>query len=98
MPRVLSSCCVTGQVVATHAVMTAKQLQMRGLELSFWCSFCKSAHQCGREGLWLEGPEALKPKQARKVEAENAPESEYKHKDPNPIPQKMRFLGLRLRS
>jgi hypothetical protein len=54
VPRVLANCPSTGQVVATHAVMSPKQFRKPGLVLSFWCSACLEAHHLEHGHLWLE--------------------------------------------
>jgi hypothetical protein len=53
--RVLTYCPVTGKVVATHAVMSARELARTHSELSFWCSACSRPHHRDPSRLWREG-------------------------------------------
>jgi hypothetical protein len=53
--RVLTYCPVTGDVVATHAVMTAREFVRSHRELSFWCSSCSQPHHRDASRLWREG-------------------------------------------
>ncbi len=54
LPTVLTRCLVSGEVVETHAVMTAAQLERFKSELHFWCPSCRAPHHRTKGEVWLE--------------------------------------------
>ena len=54
MSRVLTICPETGETVATHAILSAKQLRHLRLGLALFCEACCKTHIPDRSALWLE--------------------------------------------
>jgi hypothetical protein len=54
MPRVLTVCPNTADVVPTHAVMTEEAFKRLKAGMALYCPSCNQPHMADRRLLWLE--------------------------------------------